>query len=133
MKNCNKCGIQKPLSDFGKHNKTKDKLNRVCKKCAVQQSIDSYKKNPDTKRNYNLKRAYGITLQDFENMKTAQNNKCAICQNIFKNSVDSCVDHCHTTKKVRGILCNHCNRAIGLFKESPISLKSALKYLKKYS
>jgi len=133
MKNCPKCGLEKPLSEFGKYKASKDGLNRVCKKCSTKQSIESYKRNPNTKRKYNLMKEYGITLESFESMKLDQNNKCAICQNTFKNSVDTCVDHCHSTKKVRGLLCNHCNRAIGLFKESLDSIKSALAYLQKYN
>lgn len=132
MKKCSKCGIEKPLSDFGKYSKTKDKLNRLCKKCATKQSIDSYKRNPKTKLRYRLKREYGITLEQFEEMKISQNNSCAICKNPFKNSVDTCIDHCHKTNKVRELLCNHCNRALGLFKESEKTLKSAIEYLKKH-
>jgi hypothetical protein len=63
-------------------------------------------------------------------MKEDQNNCCKICEKVFADSVDTCVDHCHTTKKVRGLLCNHCNRAIGLFKESLQSLENAVQYLK---
>ena len=133
MKNCPKCGAQKPLSEFHKNKSSKDKLSRTCAKCATEQSKIWYKKNPDVKRNANLLREYGITLAQLESMKIEQNNKCAICSKTFKNSVDTCVDHCHTTKKVRGLLCNHCNRAIGLFKESASSIESALLYLKKYN
>lgn len=130
MKTCSKCGIQKHLSDFGKYHKTKDGLNRYCKKCATAQSINWWNRNKDKKRNSNLKFEYGITLADFEEMKKNQNNQCKICHKVFVNSVDTCVDHCHTTKKVRGLLCNHCNRALGLFKESLQSLENAIQYLK---
>lgn len=132
MKICNKCGEQKPLSFFGKNKNSKDKLNSKCKRCAVQQSIEAYKRNPDTKRRYNLKREYGITLEQFEEMKLKQENKCAICKNEFKNSVDTCVDHNHDTRQVRALLCNHCNRAIGLFKESVETMKNAIEYLSHY-
>jgi hypothetical protein len=133
MKTCIKCGEEKPLSGFHKDKSTKDGFTRYCGKCATEQSKNWYQKNPNVKKNANLLREYGITLEEFENLKIIQNNKCAICLNDFKNSIDTCVDHCHTTKKVRGLLCNHCNRALGLFKESKDSLKSALKYLKKYT
>lgn len=133
MKHCTKCGEQKPLSEFHKNKKSKDGFTRYCGKCCTNQSKEWYRKNPNVKRNANLIREYGITLEQFEAMKVAQHNKCGICKSDFKNSVDTCVDHDHTTKKVRELLCNHCNRAIGLLKESPEILKSALAYLKKYS
>jgi hypothetical protein len=133
MKKCPKCGVEKPLSEFHKDKYNKDGITRNCGKCATSQSKEWYRKNPHVKRNANLFREYGISLEEFENMKIKQQGKCAICKNVFKNSVDTCVDHNHTTGQVRELLCNHCNRAIGLFRESIDTVKSALNYLKKYN
>ena len=133
MKKCTKWGEQKPLSEFHKHKNSKDGVTRMCAKCSTNQSRDWYRKNPHVKKNANLLREYGISLEQFENMKAKQHGKCAICQNEFKDSVDTCVDHNHTTGQVRELLCNHCNRAIGLFKESIAAVKSALLYLEKYN
>lgn len=133
MKKCPKCGVEKPLSEYHKDKNSKDGRSRACAVCATNQSKEWYRKNPQVKRNASLLREYGISLEQFENMKIMQDGKCAICKNKFKDSVDTCVDHDHATKQVRALLCNHCNRAIGLFKESASNLKSALKYLKKYS
>jgi hypothetical protein len=131
MKKCTKCKTTKPFSDFGKDKRTKDNLNRNCKKCATAYSIDWWKRNKDKKRNYNYLREYNITLDNVNALIIKQNNCCAICNNVFKNSVDTCVDHCHNTKKVRGLLCNHCNRAIGLFRESVKTMQNAINYLNK--
>ena len=60
-------------------------------------------------------------------LQIAQRNKCAICKN--KLPVRFHVDHCHNTKKVRGILCGSCNIGIGNFKENIKSLKGAIAYL----
>jgi len=132
MKTCNKCGETKPLSEFHKDKHRKDGHTSSCGRCCTKQSSAWYRKNPLVKRNASLIKQYGITLEQFEKMKQDQQHKCAICENTFKNSVDTCVDHDHETKKVRALLCNHCNRAIGLFKESTKSIKAALNYLKKY-
>jgi adenine-specific DNA methylase len=132
MKKCPKCGEQKPLSEFHKDKYSKDGTTRKCGKCSTNQSKEWYRKNPHVKRNANLLRDYGISLETFENMKAKQHGKCAICQNNFKDSIDTCVDHNHITGQVRELLCNHCNRAIGLFKENIETLKSAVTYLKKY-
>jgi hypothetical protein len=130
MKYCKKCNTSKPLVDFGKDKSSKDGLNRRCKKCSVAQSTTWWQNNKNKKRNSNLKYAYGISLTDFEQIKLNQNNQCAICYKVFVNSVDICVDHCHTNKKVRGLLCNNCNKALGLFKDSLQSLENAIQYLK---
>lgn len=83
-------------------------------------------KNPDKIRNSNLKHGYGITLEDYKKMCLEQDHKCLICNNISKLFVD----HCHKTKKVRGLLCNSCNKALGLFKDNPKALERAAIYVK---
>ena len=91
------------------------------------------KRRPRNVRNTELKKHYGITLDDWESLHTAQNGVCAICQQTESTSSDRyanlAVDHCHTTGKVRGLLCNTCNRALGLFKDNPVVLAAALQYL----
>jgi hypothetical protein len=78
-----------------------------------------------------MKRAYGLTFKDYETMIFNQNGVCAICSkeppNTHKKRLN--VDHCHTTGKVRGLLCDACNRAIGLLKDSPDLLNKAISYL----
>ena len=83
-----------------------------------------------------LKRTYGISLEDFNNMLSSQNNLCAICKKegfkINKNTaLNLVVDHCHVTGVVRGLLCHNCNRALGLFKDNIESLNTAILYLEK--
>ncbi len=64
-------------------------------------------------KNNHLARKYGITIEQYDEMITAQKNKCAICGFEFPESKKlwnrPCVDHCHRTNKVRGILCRKCN------------------------
>jgi hypothetical protein len=79
-----------------------------------------------------LKRVYGIDKQGYENLLNLQNGKCAICgllEKEHRNKVLN-VDHNHVTKKVRGLLCNNCNRGIGHLKDSISNLQKALEYLK---
>jgi hypothetical protein len=91
------------------------------------------KKNRDKYRHYNLQKTYGITLDQFQQMKTAQNNLCALCKQPMKDASDCCVDHNHSTQKVRELLCKKCNMGIGLFNESPALLELAINYLKKWT
>lgn len=74
-----------------------------------------------------LKHKYGITLEYYNEMLLKQNGGCAICR---KKETILCVDHCHKTKKARGLLCHLCNRAIGMMKEDIKILESAITYLK---
>ena len=81
-------------------------------------------------RSAKLKRDFGITLEDYDNMFQNQDGCCAICgehQDSFK--IRLAVDHCHNTGKVRGLLCLSCNAGIGNLKDSPTLLKKALNYL----
>lgn len=77
-----------------------------------------------------LLRKYGITLVEKKKMKDEQGNKCKICQKAFTSDCKSNVDHCHTSGKVRGLLCWKCNVGLGSFKDNPLVLIKAAEYLK---
>lgn len=78
-----------------------------------------------------IKRTYGITYDDYEKMLDKQKGCCAICKSRISSARTSrlYVDHCHSTMKVRGLLCSSCNHGLGLFKDSPSLLKRAINYL----
>jgi hypothetical protein len=107
-----------------------------CNKCGNENLINSRCKVCDThrKKNENLMRRYGISLKEWNDTLTKQGNSCKICNRWSKRFV---VDHDHScckTKKtcgkcVRGIICENCNRAIGLIDDSTIVLRSMIKYL----
>jgi len=82
-------------------------------------------------RKYWLKSQYNLSLDAYNALLINQNHKCAICScdeaAAFKGLLF--VDHCHSTKKVRGLLCHHCNTALGKFKDSSEILSKAIKYL----
>jgi hypothetical protein len=80
--------------------------------------------------NYNLLARYGITVDQYNEMLARQNGVCAICEEPCSSGRRLAVDHDHDTGKVRGLLCNRCNRGIGLIKKSS-HLKRAAKYLEK--
>ena len=90
------------------------------------------KSNPKTLRNNALKSQYGITLEEFDNKRSAQQHKCAICKNEFKSTRDAHLDHCHTTGKIRDILCGSCNKGLGFFKDSIQTILTAAQYLIKH-
>ncbi len=76
----------------------------------------------------------GITHEDFDAMVAVQDGRCAICNEKQPKQEDGrqfhlCVDHCHKTGKVRGLLCRTCNTGIGQLRDDPILVKNALDYL----
>ncbi len=72
-----------------------------------------------------LKRRYGLTPTARENMAIRQGHKCAIC----RVGPSEYVDHDHATGRVRGLLCTHCNRGLGGFRDEPNFLRAAVAYL----
>ena len=92
--------------------------------------------NRDKVRIYNrriwLKKNYGITPEQIEEMRFSQDSKCAICQNTFGKNRDMCVDHDHSNGNVRQLLCTNCNTGIGKLKENVSILTNAIEYLRKW-
>ena len=93
-------------------------------------------KYASTRRKYHLKKCYGITIDEQEEMYRSQDGKCAICQRRFeditigKNTLH--VDHDHITGEVRQLLCGPCNCAIGNLNEDILIVYRVLEYLKKW-
>lgn len=88
-------------------------------------------RNLTNARNTRLKYLFGISIEDYDKMLERQNYSCAICQmhySSFKRNL--AVDHCHLTRKVRGLLCFDCNSGIGKLKDSVEVLNKAINYLK---
>jgi hypothetical protein len=74
---------------------------------------------------------YGITQQEWQAMALAQGYCCAICLTHLQKK-KLAVDHCHQTGKVRGLLCHHCNTALGHLRDNPLIIESALRYINKH-
>lgn len=79
------------------------------------------------RKEWQLKRHYNITLEEYDARLRSQNGVCAICKNIGKKKLS--VDHDHNTGIVRGLLCDQCNMALGLLGDSTTNLQNALNYL----
>lgn len=83
-------------------------------------------------RKYALPKRYGITVADYDALLTTQYGVCAICGKQPALGDILCVDHDHATNAVRGLLCEHCNIAIGSFHENTDTIMSAIAYLAKH-
>lgn len=117
---CTKCKVDKPLSAeyFPLHNKTKSGFDSWCKACRAMY-------RSETRRGIYRTMISDELLKDIVETVT----ECVICGSTEK----LVVDHCHTTNQVRGMLCNHCNRGLGHFRDNPQLLEFARIYLLSYS
>lgn len=153
MKQCGICGNHKPYKDYHKSSTSKDGCQHRCKECSKTIRKEYHLKN---KEKYNLKNKlwveqnreairnyqlakYGITQVDYEYLREQQKECCAICGRHetlikrcnYKGAVQHAlhVDHCHTTGKVRGLLCFNCNALLGKCRDSISILNNAIRYL----
>ena len=119
---CKGCGDFLPLEAY--YVKEGSKLGTsLCKTCSNKTSKE-YNKSI-----YRYKK-YGITQELFNQTLKSQNNCCAICNKPFETLNDIRIDHNHKSFKFRGLLCHHCNVAIGHLNDNIQILKQAIKYLK---
>lgn len=86
----------------------------------------SWNETPEQRRDRRLRVKYGITQADYLVMYAAQEGKCAVCERDFELL---CVDHCHDTGKVRGLLCHSCNSSLGHLRDDSYSAVNAARYL----
>lgn len=146
----------------GKRNGDRFGLQSICKTCSHGKSMDWAKRNPiafkisdkkyrdkhkerrkkqqyqwvannkeyskDYHREYLLRKKYGIGLIEYDELIKIQKGQCAICGTIAR----LVVDHDHKTGKVRELLCDYCNLALGLSKESIETLQKLIVYLQKH-
>lgn len=88
---------------------------------------------PEKHKNILLKRKYGITFEQYNEMLKKQKDKCAICLKDKTNfKISLAVDHNHQTGKIRGLLCIRCNHLLGNAFDNIKILKQSILYLKKY-
>lgn len=111
------------------HDGLRYKKSGGCVQCAKDKAHNWNTNNsPErvaTTRKYRLKNTYGITPEQYELMLEAQSGCCSVCSSTDK----LCIDHCHTTKIVRGILCHSCNVALGHLRDDPEIIKKLLAYV----
>lgn len=139
MKTCSKCKETKPLEDFITYKRKEEIKHGICKACHNRWqnawndknreryreiARDSYARKG---RDKELKQTYGITEAEYELLFESQKGLCALCLNPSKKRLQ--VDHCHTTGKVRGLLCRACNLGLGFFRDNKFTLLRAIDYI----
>ena len=98
---------------------------------------NQYAKDPIYYRKSELRRKFGLTLEDYQGMMDKQNGLCAICERPetairLGKVLPLAVDHCHRTGENRGLLCTACNIGIGSLQDDPELLRKAAEYVEKW-
>lgn len=118
-KKCCCCGEEKLASKFPKSISSSDGLRNYCTTCKRERSKDA-----------RLQRQYGITIQEYKDILSSQNMRCACCgTKKCSAGLPFCVDHDHNTGEVRGLLCQACNTSIGKLGDTIEGVRKALDYL----
>ena len=144
---CSKCRIEKSLSNFTKDKNRKYGRRYTCKECDSKAGIKWRKQHPGraaaivakSYRKHRAKRILegrcyhsGITVKEYLEMFRTHNGKCDICGvSHLELNKGLCIDHNHETGKVRGLLCDSCNKMLGHSKDNPVLLEKAAVYLRK--
>lgn len=127
---CPKCNEIKPLDEFLKDSYTAFGISIYCKECHRKKGKVRYTLHKSEHQDNRLKKKFGITLQEYTDLFKKQGERCAICKKDNKTNKMFPVDHCHKTNEVRGVLCEECNKALGLFYDNLQVLQNAIEYLK---
>lgn len=118
-KYCPDCKEVKPLFEFGVSFNGRKSSQSFCIECEKKR-----------KREDHIFQTYGISLKDYDKMLEKQGGKCKICGTKTPRGYGRFhVDHCHTTNKIRGLLCHYCNTLLGNCKDDIKILASAIQYL----
>ena len=117
-KTCPTCSETKSPGNFWRDKCKLDGLHTECKECA---------------RDRLYQRNFGISLSEYSTLLESQMCVCAMCgKDETENNQRLCVDHCHETGKVRGLLCNTCNTGLGLLQDNTQILENGISYLRKH-
>lgn len=152
-KTCRDCGETKPTDDYYTNVKRRPdgsvRNNYVlpyCKVCwrlrakihrdnATPEQREKYNrrhKTPEAYRRANLKRQYGITPEQYDEMSAAQEGTCALCNEPPPEGKYLSVDHDHQTERLRMLLCQLCNSMLGYARDRVDVLEAGAAYLRKH-
>lgn len=118
-KTCPRCSTSYPLDDTHWYRRAVPEAHTfrpTCKRCFVAQT-----------NTLQACRRYGLTVEQV--LALRQRDECDICGGTNANGKQLSIDHDHRTGRVRGVLCEACNHAVGKFKDAPHLLVSAIAYL----
>lgn len=129
---CWTCQEVKAAEEFHRHQGGR---RRHCKECMRAQHRARYRATNGKDRVFDqsLRRLYGITLEQYNQMLAGQEGRCGLCGDEPATTRRMHVDHDHQTGQIRALLCHHCNLLIGNAKESVDRLRLAIAYLERHN
>lgn len=140
-KQCSKCGDILPVYKFGQRKRNPDGFRSQCKDCESAGQKEARKRQLEEdylgtrlkERKNNLKRMFGMSIEEYDKKLDDQGGGCKICGLKCVSGKRLAVDHDHETGKIRDLLCNNCNGGLGKFQDNPELLIKAADYLRKHS
>lgn len=122
---CHGCGAEIP--------KARKSHAMYCSRECMARHVRARNYDTERARDYNRKYHYGLSSEEFTEILTAQDGKCAICGTTDWPGRHNKphVDHCHETGLVRGVLCTNCNSGLGQFRDRTDLLEAAIAYLRR--
>jgi Recombination endonuclease VII len=124
-KRCPRCRDWKPFEDFPRNRSTKDGRQAYCKPCYTVVIREHKTRRYGSERNFKLQHRYGIDEATFDRLFADQGGRCAICRRRKAKHVD----HCHSSQRIRGLLCVKCNNGLGKFEDDISLMQTAIDYL----
>lgn len=124
MLRCSRCQEVKPEESFYVRRSRRRGYSSECKTC--HKSVPRYR-DAEARRDRTLRRRYGISASEYDALLKAQDGQCALCLQPPPSGERLHVDHDHDTGTVRGLLCFHCNTALGRIERA--TLPRVLAYL----
>ena len=147
MKLCTGCKVIKDTSNFSLDKRSPDGLQYKCKQCQkIWRNLNKEKRSKQSKqyreenkesikkviRKWRMQTTFGLSIEEYDALLQSQNNCCASCGvHMSTQKRNLAVDHCHSTGKIRGLLCTNCNIGLGMFKDDVNLLQKAIEYLEK--
>lgn len=132
---CKQCQLVKSQEFFYKNYNSKQGkyyFASYCIECSNERSRKYHHANRHKRikqnREWSLSKKYKITGADYIQIYESQGGVCKIC-NLKSEHKRLAVDHSHSTGEVRGLLCENCNRGLGMFKDNKVLLQNAIAYL----
>lgn len=142
-KTCTKCNTERGIDNFAFNKKFPDGLSYWCRTCNAETAKNWRINNPEKRKRgakrKQLQKHYNLTIDKFEQMLKNQHYKCAVClKEETAKSADGVikqlsVDHCHKTNKIRGLLCDACNRAEGFLRSDVDLIRRLADYVEKHN
>ena len=125
MKTCNRCKVEKPLTEYYKRTYSSGNVGyqNNCKKCQGELRVQYWKPHQVARRKF------GLSDEDYTTLIERSQGLCEVCNTPMGDK--RCIDHDHKTGKIRGVLCNNCNTALGLVGDNVATLTKLIQYLER--